>query len=474
VALALGGGLKPVIPSCADSIATQADPDGLKRSLGMWDATALVIGAVIGVGIFRMPAAVAGQLHAVGLFLLAWLAGAAISFLGALCYAELGAAYPKTGGDYVYIQRAYGRWAGFLFGWTKVFAERIGTIAILAVVFSEYASIALGVSPEGNRWLAVFAIVGLTLANIVGIRMGKRIQNLLTIGKVACLIGMIAIGLILSWRAGSLGPQGWLMWAGQPEFWPSSIGPKTWQAFGVALVFVLWTYGGWTESAYVAEEIRNPARALPWSILLGLSIVTIIYLAINWVYILFIPLTDMAHRPWVASELMRVAWGPKGASVAAFMVSVSAFGALNAYILTGGRILMAMGKDHPIFERMAAIHPKFATPAKALGFNAVSAVLLLGLGSFEQIVTYSTVVISVFFTLTALAVIVLRLKEPDRDRPYRVWGYPITPILFAGAMGLFIANMVKMQPKESLLGFLVMAAGLPLFLISNRMKRGIR
>ncbi|MDO8730783.1 MAG: amino acid permease [Candidatus Omnitrophota bacterium] len=429
----------------------------LRRSLHLPDATALVIGCVIGAGIFRTAASISKHLQEPWLVMAVWVAGGFISFCGALCYAELGAAYPKTGGDYVYIKKAYGPAAGFLFGWTKIFTERVGTIAVLGFVFAEYLSGVLGLSPVQTRELAMLGILGLTWANIAGIHVGKGVQNLLTAVKLIALLAIIVVGLSVAPAAAA---------ASLPAV--SSLDLSTLQAFGVALVFVLWTYGGWTESAYVAEEIHDPHRNLPWSILLGLSVVTLLYLAVNWVYMRVIPLSEMPGTPLVAAEVMRRALGPAGATVTSLMIASSAFGALNGYILTSGRILMAVGQDHPLFSRLAALHPVFATPARALAFNAAIAVLLVWVGTFDQIVTYSTVVISVFFALAALAVIVLRVKDPATPRPYRVWGYPVTPVLFVLALGLFVANITWTQPKEAVFGFLLAAAGLPVYFLSKR------
>jgi len=220
----------------------------------------------------------------------------------------------------------------------------------------------------------------------------------------------------------------------------------------------------------VAEELRHPERVLPWSILWGLGIVTVLYLAVNWIYMLYIPLSQMPSRPLVASEVMQAAWGPVGAKVTAVMVVCSAFGALNGFILTSGRILLAVGREHFLFSRLSRIDPRFATPARALVFNALIATALVWLGTFDQIVTYSTVVISVFFAMTALSVIILRVRDPVARRPYRVWGYPVTPVLFAAAMAFFIADLIVKQPRETLFGFGLMAIGIPLYLWSRRQR----
>ncbi|MBI3615404.1 MAG: amino acid permease [Candidatus Omnitrophica bacterium] len=443
-----------------EEIGCGGPPLSLRRSLGLVDATALVIGCVIGAGIFRAAASVAAQLHTPGLVMAVWAVGGILSFCGALCYAELGAAYPKAGGDYVYLTRAYGPAVGFLFGWTKVFTERIGTIAILGFVFAEYAGSLAALNPAQTKWFAALAILLLTGANVIGIQVGKEVQNLLTGIKLFALLGIIAVGL-LSGKA-------------QPVILSLGTDPidgGVLRAFGVALVFVLWTYGGWAESTYVAEEVRRPERTLPWSIFLGLGVVTLLYLVVNWVYMAYIPLNQMPGRPLVAAEVMRSILGPVGAKVTAGMVAASAFGALNGFILTSSRILLAVGRDHPIFGRLSKVSPRFATPVYSLIFNAVGALVLVWAGTFDQIVTYSTVAISVFSGMAALGVILLRIKEPLAPRPYRVWGYPLTPLIFVLGLFLFIGDVALMQPKETLFGFGLMLLGLPLYAGSRRLQK---
>ncbi|MBI1953853.1 MAG: amino acid permease [Candidatus Omnitrophica bacterium] len=429
----------------------------LRRSLGAMDATALVVGCVIGAGIFRTAASIAGYLHSPGQIMAVWLAGGIISFCGALCYAELGAAYPKTGGDFVYLAKAYGRGVGFVFGWTKIFTERVGTIAVLGFVFAEYLGFLLPYGAAGTKWAAAAAIGLLTLANAAGIQVGKEVQNLFAAIKVLALLGIIAVGAA---TAGAVSSSDVLR--------VESMDPTALSSFGVALVFVLWTYGGWTESSYVAEEIRDPERNLPLSILAGLALVTALYLAVNWVYLTHIPLSEMPGRPLVAAEVMRAALGSVGGGVTALMVACSAFGALNGYILTSGRILLALGREYPLYSRLAKIHPRSAAPARALWFNGLLAVLLVGWGTFDQIVTYSTVAISIFFAMAAFAVVVLRIRDPGTPRPYRVWGYPVTPLLFVAAMLAFIVNIVLMQPKETLVGLGLAALGIPLYFWPRR------
>lgn len=433
----------------------------LRASLRLRDATAIVVGCVIGVGIFRAAAPVAELLHSPALVMLVWLAGGILSFCGALCFAELAAAYPKAGGDYVYLTKAYGPAVGFLFGWTKLFVERIGTIAVLGYVFAEYVGFLLGYGPIGTKLAATSAILFLTVANVMGLHVGKQLQNVLTVIKVLALLLIIGTGL--SCFPSAQGPIG--------SWGPERGAADTARAFGAALVFVIWTYGGWNEITYVAEEVQDPKRTLPWSILGGLGLITVLYLVVNWVYLSFIPLDQMAGKPLIAAEVMQIFWGSLGGGVAAFMVACSAFGAVNGEILTGGRIALAIGRDHPLFARLSHVHPLFLTPAKALAFNAAGGIVLIWVGSFEQIVTYSTVVLALFFAMTALAVPILRRRDPATTRPYRVWGYPVTPALFIGGMALFVANVAWMQPKETLLGFGLLLLGIPLYGWSRTLKR---
>lgn len=432
---------------------------GLRRVLGLRDATALVVGCIIGAGIFRVAAPVAARLPHPGLILAVWVLGGLLSLCGALCYAELGAAYPRAGGDYVYVTRAYGRLAGFLFGWTKVFIERIGTIAILGFVFAEYLGGITGYGPFSVKVAATAAVIGLTAANVAGVQYGSRVQNLFTGLKVAALVAIIAAG----WTAGLTAAPGQEGWGG--------LTPPPLASLGPALVFVLWTYGGWTESCYLAEEVRDPQRTLPRSIFLGLAVTTALYLAVNVVYLAVIPAAEMPQHRLVAAEVMRRAVGPLGGVVTALMVMASTFGALNGYILTSARVAMAMGQDHPVFARMAAVHPRYATPASALAVNAAGAVLLVWTGTLDQIMTYSTVVISVFFGMAGLAVILLRRRDPATPRPYRCWGYPVIPVLFAASMGLFILDVLVREPGDALIGFGLLLLGLPLYGLSQH-RRG--
>ena len=425
----------------------------LARSLGLGDATMLVVGCIVGVGIFRTASSIAGHLPSPLLILALWVFGGLLSLCGALCYAELAAMFPVTGGDYIYISEVYGRRWGFLFGWTKLFIERTGTIAILGFVFAEYGSRVLPYGPQALRWVAAGAICLLTAVNVVGVAWGKYVQNVFTVLKIAALGVLIAAGVSAVAGGHVVGP-GWAL---------PPLNLRIVPAMGIALVSVLWTYGGWTEAAYVAEEVKTPTRNVPRALIGGLLLTTVLYALVNWSYLVLIPVERLAETPLVASAVMQQAMGPSGGTFIAWMVACSAFGALNGYILTGGRILYAMGKDHALFASLGTIHPTFRTPVRALWINALVAVGLVFTKTFDQIMTYSTVVISVFFTMAVVGVIVLRRTRPRVPRPYRAWGYPWTPILFCLTMIGFIANICVKDPAESAFGFALLALGLPLY-----------
>ncbi|MBI4436258.1 MAG: amino acid permease [Candidatus Omnitrophica bacterium] len=434
---------------------------GFLQELNLLDASLLVVGCIIGAGIFRTPATISTSVHEPFLILLIWLFGGLFSLCGALCYAELASSFPKTGGDYIYLGEAYGRLTGFLFGWTKLFIERTGTIAILAFVFAEYLRFIFHYGEETLKGIASLAILLLTVANIIGVRFGKYVQNCFTLLKVGAILGIILFGIL---RAPVV-PSSW------HPFFPETFSLETIQSLGVALIFVLWTYGGWTEASYVAEEVKDPERNLPRAIVFGVLLTMGLYLLVNGVYLYYIPIGEMASDKLVAATAVQKMVGGFGGNLVSLMVAFSAFGALNGYILTGARILYALGEDHPLFGRLAKLHPDFHTPNIALWFNAAIAILLILTKSFEEILTYTTVAISVFFGMAGYSVILLRKKYPDRKRRYKVWGYPVIPLLFILTTLLFILNACLTEPKQSLFGLAIVALGFPLYAISSRMAK---
>ena len=436
----------------------------LERSLGLFDASMLVVGCIVGVGIFRTASAIAGEVPSAPLILALWAAGGLLSLCGALSYAELAAMFPATGGDYVYIRQIYGRFWGFLFGWTKLFIERTGTIAILGFVFAEYLRRVVPFEEPLLRVVAAGAIFLLTALNVVGLRWGTLVQNVFTSLKIVALAVLVLAGA-RALCGGRAAPIDWVL----PPFTLGRV-----QSLGVALVFVLWTYGGWTEAAYVAEEVQRPTRNIPRAIIGGVLLTAALYLLVNWSYLLFVPVELLPRTPLVAAAVMQESLGESGAAFISWMIACSAFGALNGYILTGGRILYALGKDHRLFGHLGTVHPRLHTPALALWANAAIAAGLVFTKTFEQIMTYSTVVITVFFILAIFGVLVLRRRAPEAPRPYRAWGYPATPLLYCLTMAGFILDVCHKQPGDSAFGFVLLALGVPLYWWSETGTRGGR
>ena len=431
------------------------------RSIGLFDASMLVVGCIVGVGIFRTASAIAGEVPSAPLILALWAAGGLLSLCGALSYAELAAMFPATGGDYVYIREIYGRFWGFLFGWTKLFIERTGTIAILGFVFAEYLRRVIPFGEAGLQPVAAAAIFLLTALNVLGLRWGTLVQNVFTALKIVALAVLVLAG-VRALCGGRAAPIDWAL----PPFTLGRV-----QSLGVALVFVLWTYGGWTEAAYVAEEVKQPTRNIPRAIIGGVLLTAALYLLVNWSYLLFVPVELLPKTPLVAAAVMQEALGESGAAFISWMIACSAFGALNGYILTGGRILYALGKDHRLFGHLGTVHPTLHTPALALWANAAIAAGLVFTKTFEQIMTYSTVVITVFFILAIFGVLVLRRRAPETPRPYRAWGYPATPLLYCLTMAGFILDVCHKQPGDAAFGFVLLTLGVPLYWWSESARR---
>lgn len=421
---------------------------------------AIIVGVVIGVGIFRVPASIAEYLSSPLLVLAIWVAGGLLALCGGLCYAELSAAFPRTGGDYVYLRESYGPCLGFLFGWTQLLVIRPGNLAGIAFIFAEYAAYFLPLSPWGIRALAVAAILLLTGLNLWGLRFGRAAQNLLSVAKVLGLLLLALVGLTVA-RAVNL---------------EVSVQPPTQLplplALGTALIFVMWTYGGWNESTYVAGEMKAPARDLPRSIALALFLILALYLTLNAAYLACIPPAQLPKSEMVAALLVEQFLGGPGGGLVAVLVMVSALGALNGMVLTSGRLTYAFGADHPRFELLAQVHRQFRTPAPALVLNGLWSALLVCSGTFDQLIAYTSAVTWLFFALIALGLFLLRRKYPELERPYRVWA-PLV-VLFAAASLWLTYSAVAYSPLGSLAGLGILLAGLPLyyFILSHPAPRG--
>ena len=429
------------------------------RQLGFFDAVCMMVGIVIGVGIYESPPRVAANVSDPTALLLAWALGGVLAFIGALCYAELATAYPRSGGDYVYLSRAYGSWVGFLYGWAELLVIRTGSIAAMSFVFSDYMT---RIAPLGPRSSVVYAvcIVGLlSLVNVRGVREGTWTQNALTVSKVLGLSMIVLIGVFSVLTPGS-----------SPSASPISSG-----SFPLAMIFVLWTYGGWHENAYIAAEVKEPQRNIPRSLLFGTGLVTLMYLAINWAFLRGLGFQQVRASQAVAADVLSLSFGSAGAHLMVILVAVSALGAVNGQIFTGARISYALGQDHRVLSRLGTWSERFGTPTWALITQAlITMTLILTIGSrdgFEALVKYTAAVFWFFFLLTGISLFILRWKDREQARPYLVIGYPLTPLVFCMSSAYMLYGSLSYAPHESLLGAAIVLVGLPLYWLSSGKNR---
>ncbi|MGQ9524758.1 MAG: APC family permease [Armatimonadota bacterium] len=426
-----------------------------RRELTLFDSTALIVGIIVGVGIYQMAPDIAKGAGSWWGVLVIWALGGLISLFGALGYAELAAAYPREGGDYVYLSRAYGRWAGFLFGWIQLSVVRPGDIAIVAFAFAMYARSLYNPMPANLASLtetlyALAATVVLTAVNILGVREGKWTQNILTSAKF--------LGLILIVIVAVLAPQ-----ESKPIRTFDSI-PAS-----LAMIFVLFTFGGWNEMAYVAAEVKNPDRNIVRALVLGTGAVTALYLAVNAAFLYTLGYSGLAASDAVAVDAVSTVLKQYGGRFIAVLVCLSALGALNGLIFTGARISYAVGADHRVFRLLGRWHPRTGTPAWALLVQgAIAVTLIMALGTYAKTILYTAPAVYAFQLATSLGIIVLRRKEPHTRRPYRVTGYPLTTIVFCAACAYLAYSAIRYKPLIALSACGITLLGLPLYWATSR------
>ena len=423
----------------------------LKRELGLLDATMLNVGTMIASAIFIVPATIAAAIPGSGLMTLVWIVGGIISLLGALSVAELAASYPEAGGQYAYLREAYGPVWGFLYGWANFSIINTASIAAIAVGFARYLGFFVPLSEVAIRLIAVMSSAGLTALNCRGVRLGATPQNVLTTLKIGALAALIGAAFVLpGGGAANLQP-----------LWPPS-DPTDWiRPFGVALVAVLWAYDGWIETTYVGSEIKDPGRNLPRSIILSTLIVILFYVLASMAYSYVLSPARMAGSTLVASDAARVTLGAAGAGFVVVAILVSTLGANNGIILTAARIPYAMARGGLFFRAQGLVHPRFATPVVALLTQGAIAATLALLGTYDQLITCVVFAQFVFYALSAAAVIRLRIRAPGLPRPYRTWGYPVTPVVFIAFAVWLVGNTILETPRESAIGAGLILAGLP-------------
>jgi basic amino acid/polyamine antiporter, APA family len=447
-----------------DNITTDELPEhGYARRLGTFDGTMLVMGGIIGAGIFLNPAIVAQRAGTPGLTIGVWALGGLIAMAGALCFAELGARAPRAGGGYVYIRQTFGSLPAFLYGWTLLLVIATGAIAAVALSFARYATALTGASPALNTPLAIAAIVLLSLVNFVGVRPGASTQNVFTLLKLAALALLIVVGLIATPSVSAVNAQSVTQ--------VKSLGV----AIGVALIPVLFSYGGWQQTNFVAEEMRDPEKTLPRALILGVAGVFLVYVLTNVVYVRQLGLAGLAASNAPAADVMRATVGELGAKIIAAGITFSTFGFLNLVIMATPRVYQAMAADGVFFPAVAALHPRYRTPALALAIQAVWAVVLTLSGTYGQLLDYATFGDWIFFGLAAATLFVYRRRdrsagtgaglEGARAAGFRTPGYPLIPAFFVAGAAYVVVSSVMSNPGNAAIGAGLIALGMPAYLL---------
>ena len=429
------------------------DQPKLKRVLSLLDATMINAGGIIGSGIFMVPATVAMFTGSASLFFMVWIAGGIVSLFGALSVAELGAAMPRAGGQYVYLSEAYGPVWGYLYGWSAVAVINTASIAAVGVAFSEYLRFFFPITDVSIKGIAVATIVLLTIINILDVKSGARFQNVFTISKLGAIFGIIILGLVMEGGSNqNLSP------FFSDQSFTELVGP-----LGLAMVSVLWTFDGWIFITYVAGEVKNPGRNIPLSLIFCMLIVVTIYLLLNYVLIYTLGFTGMNGSDLVVSDAASVFLGNKGAAIVTLIILISLIGANNGFVLTSARINYAMAKDKLFFYQASQIHPRFKSPSNALIIQCVWASLLTFTGTFNQLITYIIFASWIFYGMSAGAVIILRNKKPDMERPYKTPAYPWIPIIFILFAIFLTINTIIEAPRDAAIGAGIILAGLPMY-----------
>jgi amino acid transporter len=437
------------------------------QTIRVGDAVALIVGIVVGAGIFRTPSLVAGNAGSETALMLAWLLGGVVSLAGAMCYAELATTYPNAGGDYHFLTRAFGKNIAFLFAWARLTVIPTGSVALMAFIFGDYASQLFRFDAYSASIYAALIVVALTALNILGIHQSKRAQNLLTAAEVMGVLMVIVAGLALA-GAGSQ-PQ-------QVDGSEQSATLPSHAAWGMMMIFILLTYGGWNDAGYISAEIRGPRRNMARALLLSICVITALYLLINFAYVKGLGLQGMAGSEAVASDLMQMVAGERGAQLISLLIAVSALTSANATILMGARSNYALGRDFSIFSALGRWNPRAGAPIVALIVQGAITLALVLVGTltrkgFETMVEYTAPVFWFFFLLTGISLFILRAREPEAPRPFRVPLYPLTPILFCATSAYLLYSSLAYTGLGALIGVAVLAAGAVVLWADHRFRR---
>jgi amino acid transporter len=462
------------------TVSTEASP---ARALGLWDAVSIIIGIVIGAGIYETAPLVFANVSSSAAALGVWVAGGILSLIGAACYAELASTYPRSGGDYVYLTRAFGPIFGFLFGWAQLSVILTGSIGMMAFVFADYAvALSNGTPTVGSAPWAALAVVVLTTLHVASVSIGTRAQNLLTWAKVVGVTVVVLVGAALAFTQAESRLPG------------SSVANRQ-GSLGLAMILVLYTFGGWNDAAFVASEVRDRKRNLPRALLWGTLAVTLVYVAMNAAFLGALGFEGAQRSTAIARDVFVRAFGVWGGVAISLLVMISALGAVSALIFTGSRLHAALGRDYSALSRLAAWHPRLGSPVTSLlvqssitllmillvgtasGRRAVDAGLMSvglapatwsGHGGFDTLLSCTAPVFWSFFLLTGLSLFRLRRLHPERERPFRVPLYPLTPLVFCATCAYMLYASVSYAGKLALVGVLPLAFGLPVYFASKR------
>jgi amino acid transporter len=431
----------------------------LPRRLGLWSAVAVLIGSTIGSGIFRTPASVAQRVDDVPLFLLAWVIGGVVAVCGALTYAELAAAFPRSGGIYVFLRQAFGPLPAFLFGWAELLIIRPGAYGAIGITASAYSLRTVGLDPaaqlgglpfRGDQLLGAVFIIVVGAVNYFGIKRGAVIQNVSTVFKVGALAALVILGFAMG-KGQGIAP----MLAQRAEV---AVSP-----FLLAMVSILWAYDGWADLAFVGGEVKDPQRTLPRALIIGTSVVVLLYLGANLIYLYLIPIVQMKQAELVAADVAQLLIGPAGIVAVSAAVAVSTFGTLNGSMMTAPRIFFAMADDGLFPKAIARVDPRTGAPTAAILLAAVMGVIFVLIKTFTELADQFVIGIWPFYAMAVAGVFVLRRTQPDLPRPYRTFGYPVVPLLFLGASLFLLGNYLVSETKAFAVDVVVILTGVPVY-----------
>jgi basic amino acid/polyamine antiporter, APA family len=429
----------------------------LAKELTLYGLIMVAIGSCIGSGIFVTPSQIAGLVPSPTLILGVWAIGGIITLTGALTFGELGSIFPQAGGIYVFLKEAYGGLAGFLYGWAYLLIITSGSIAVLALAFSYYLSFLIPMNETSKIVTSIIAIITVTTLNVLRAKFGEIFSNIFTGLKIFGILIIIGAGIFFGSSDFSF-----------HSITSSSASNPNLSNFGVALVGVLFSYGGWQHASFLAGETKNPSRNVPIAMITGALVVILIYLLVNISYMLLLPINTIAASQKIAAESVSTVI-PFGGILVAGIIAISTLGTIGIYTLSTPRIYYAMAEDGLFFKSFAKVHPRFKTPVNAIiGQSIWSIVLLLFWGTFEDLITYTVSVEWIFFALAAAGIFIFRKRLKNIDRPYKTFGYPVTPVIFIGIIIWFVINIMINKPLHMAIGIGFLLLGIPVYYLFKR------